>query len=81
MMGGQEKLHQEKLHDASEKHQEKYSEESFCVKSLSNFFSILAMCHETLDGHKKLVRGVKNFFGVQDGAWRGHELFLKATHH
>ena len=57
-MGGGEKLYHGKLHDALEKHQEKYFEESFYAKHLSNFFQILAICHEALVEHGKLVGGV-----------------------
>ena len=57
-MGGGEKLCHGKLRDALENHREKYSEESFCVKHLLDFFSMIFMCQKLSDGHENLSGGV-----------------------
>ena len=49
-MGDGEKLPHGKLHDASENHREKYFKESFYAKYLLDFFLIIAICQNLLDG-------------------------------
>ena len=61
-MGGGEKLLHGKLCDTSENHQERYSEESFHAKCLLDFFLMIAM-NNLLDGHEKLLGGMRFFDG------------------
>ena len=64
-MGGGEKLHQEKLCNASKKHREKYFKKSFYTKHLLDFFLMIFMCQNLSDGHENSSGGVKFFDGCK----------------
>ena len=71
LMSGGEKICLRKPHDASENHREKYFEESFCAKHLSNFFLMIAMCQKVLDRHGISLGCVKNFDGCEMACGEG----------
>ena len=79
-MGDGEKLCHGKLCDASENHQEKYSEESFYVKRLLDFFSMIAMCQNLSYGHENLSGGMRFFDRCEMACGGGRDSFLKAIH-
>ena len=64
MVGGEKLLHG-KLCDASENHQEKCFEESFCVKHLLDFLLMIVMCQNLLDGFENSSGGVRFFDGCE----------------
>ena len=65
LMGGEKKLCHEKLRDTSENHREKYFKESFCMKHLLDFFSMIVMYQKLSGGHENSSRGVKFFDGCE----------------
>ena len=71
LIGDGEKLCHRKLHDAPENHQEKYFEESFCMKHLLNFFSMIAMCQKLSDRYENSPGGVRFFDGCEMARGRG----------
>ena len=58
LMHGGKKLCHTKLRDSSENHREKYFEES-CMKRLLDFFLMIAMCQNLLDGYENSSKGVR----------------------
>ena len=70
-MSGEKKLFHGKLHDSLENHREKYFEESFCMKRLLDFFSMIAMCQKLLDRYENLSEGVRFFDGCEIVHGRG----------
>ena len=70
-IGGGKKLCHAKLHDLSENHREKYFEESFCMKHLLDFFSMIAMCQKLSDRHENSSRGMRFFDGCEMVRGRG----------
>ena len=64
-MDGGKKIYHGKLCDSSENHREKYSEESFCMNYLLDFFSMISMCLKLSDGHKNSSGGVRFFDGCE----------------
>ena len=75
LIDGGEKLCHGKLRDASENHREKNSEESFCAKRLLDFFLMVAMCQNLLDGHENSSRGVRFSDGCEMAHGRGANNF------
>ena len=79
-MGDGEKLHHGKLRDASENHREKYSEESFCLKRLLDFFSMITIYQKLSDGHENSSGGMRFFDRCEMACGGGRDSFLKAIH-
>ena len=71
LMGGGKKLCHGKLRDASENHREKYFEESFCMKRLLDFFSMIAMCQKLSDGYENSSGGVRFSDGCEMACGEG----------
>ena len=71
LMGGGKKLCHAKLRDSSENHREKYSEESFCMKRLLDFFLMIAMCEKLSDRHENSSGGVRFSDGCEMAHGRG----------
>ena len=71
LMSGGKKLCHGKLCDASENHREKYSEESFCMKHLLDFFSMIAMCQKLSDRHENSSGGMRFSDGCEMAHGRG----------
>ena len=67
----EKKLCHWKLRDSSENHREKCSEESFCMKHLLDFFSMIVMCQKLLDRHKNSSKGMRFFDGCEMACGRG----------
>ena len=64
-MSGREKICLEKSHNTSDNHREKYSEESFCAKHLSDSFSMIAMYQRVPDRCGISLGWVRNFDGCE----------------
>ena len=71
LMGGGKKLCHGKLHDSSENHREKYSEDSFCMKHLLDFFLMIAICQKLPDRHENSSGGVRFSDGCEMARGRG----------
>ena len=73
LMDGRKKLCHGKLRDSSENHWEKYSEESFCMKHLLDFFPMIVMCQKLSDGYENSSGGVRFSNGCEMARGRGTE--------
>ena len=67
----EKKLCHVKLRDSSENHQEKYSEESFFMKRLLDFFPMIVMCQKLSDRHENSLEGVRFSDGCEMACGRG----------
>ena len=71
LIGGEKKLCHGKLRDSSENHREKYSEESFCMKRLLDFFPMISMCQKLSDRHENLSGDMRFSDGCEMACGRG----------
>ena len=71
LMDGEKKLFHAQLRDSSENHREKYSEESFCMKHLLDFFLMIAMCQKLPDRHENSSGGMRFSDGCEMARGRG----------